>query len=140
MPKLNGGKELQTNKSYSGFWSNAVLQDCPLKLQVLTYRIDYRSADTAALCGRTYNIHVSNRNILNSGLYTQELKKKNTTPYWDCDRKDINAICELKLNMICQMNRADQSLQQLVRLWRRTWKIDKIEDVWEVYTRLCPLN
>ena len=77
MPKLNGGKALQTNKSYSGFWSNAVLQDCPLKLQVLTYRIDYRSADTAALRGHTgYNIPVSNRNILNPGLYTQELKKK----------------------------------------------------------------
>ena len=64
-----------------------------LKFQVLTYHTDYRSGDTAALRGRSYN-GLSKQNILNSGLYTQELQKQ-ITPYWDCDRKDITRFINL---------------------------------------------
>lgn len=72
---MNKGKALQIKDipAFGHFFKTALWS---LQSQVITYHTDYRSADTAALCCRIYNNLRRNQNILNSGRYTQELKKE----------------------------------------------------------------
>lgn len=76
---MNKGKALQIKDipAFGHFFKTALWS---LQSQVITYHTDYRSADTAALCCRIYNNLRRNQNILNSGRYTQELKKEKKKP------------------------------------------------------------